>query len=242
VRGRIWRLLILVAVLSPAGICFAQTDAQSQQSSDATPARRNSVLVFGGRLSTTDFTSTLLYNANFRDDHRHGKRAFDNYIAGADYERDVLGLARDLRVRAEVGLDDRFGHYLVCCLTLRFRDPPSADTTVRTNGTIHSVELWGGGKVRWENIKLGGINLEVAATVGLSAVTRTLGAERQREIDRHGNAHVLGFVYPELGVSLVRVPRFELVIRVMHRSGAGGTFGGMREGYNADVVGVRYAF
>jgi hypothetical protein len=243
VRGPLWQLLILVAVSAPAGPCFAQIGAPPQQSSDSAPARRNSILVFGGRLSTTDFPTTLLFNLDYTPDYRHGQRSWDNYIGGADYERDLVGLARDLRLRAEVGIDDRFGHYSVCCLTLLPTDPHYRDTTVRTNGLVHSVELQAGGKVRWDNFKLGGgIRLEVAATVGLSGVTRTLGRERGREIDRNGNAHVLGFASPEVGLSLDRVPNFELVFRVLHRSGAGGTFGNIREGYDADVLGLRYAF
>jgi len=238
------RLLILVAVLAPVATCFAQVGTQSQQPSGAARARPNSVLIFGGRLSTTDFPNTLLFNLDFRSgNYGHGSQAFDNYIAGGDYERDVVELAHDLHLRAEFGVDDRFGHYQVCCLVVKPHDPRYyADLTVRTSGLIHSGEFWAGPKVRWDNFRIGGIKVAIAATVGLSAVTRTLGRERQREIDRHGNAHVLGFTAPEVGVSLDRVPHLELVVRVMHRSGAGGTFGGMREGYNADVVGVRYAF
>jgi len=232
-----------VAVLTPAAACFAQTETQPQPSSDTDRSRPNSVLVFAGRMSTTDFTSSLLYNKTYTPDYAFGKQAFDNAIAGVDYERDILGLARDLRLRGEVGIDDRFGHFLVCCLIPKPYDPPYRDKTVRTNGLVHSIELWIGGKVRWENFKLpGGIRLEVAGTVGFSGVTRPIGREHQREIEYHANAHFLGFVAPELGLSLASVPRFELVFRVMHRSGAGGTFGGMKEGYNGDVIGVRYAF
>jgi hypothetical protein len=236
--------LLLVAVLVPAAACFGQTEAQPQQSSEAAQSRPNSVLVFGGRLSTTDFTSSLSYNETYTPSRPEiGLQAWDNHIGGVDYERDVAGLARDLRLRAEVGIDDRFGHYLVCCLIPLPGDRRTyPERTVRSNGLVHSVELWAGGKVRWENFKLGGVSFEVAGTIGLSGVTRAIGRERQRQIADHGNAHLLGFVAPELGVSLDAVPHFELVARVMHRSGAGGTFGGMREGYNADVLGVRYAF
>lgn len=239
------RPLSVLALLTPAAVCFAQIGAELlQPPSEAARTRPNSVLLFGGRLSTTDLPSTLLFNLNYTPHGGpHGaKPAFDNNIVGVDYERDLLELAHDLRLRAEGGIDDRFGHYLVCCVTLLPHDPLVADRTSRTRGLTQSFELWAGGKVRWENFKLGGVNLEVAGTVGLSGVNRTIGRERQRAIDQHGNAHVLGFVAPELGVSLERVPHFELVVRVMHRSGAGGAFGGMREGYNADVVGLRYAF
>jgi hypothetical protein len=243
VKASARRLSLLLALLAPLA-SFCQTEAQPPQSAEAARSRPNSVLVFGGRLSTTDFTSTLLYNETYTPSRPEiGEQAWDNHIAGVDYERDVLGLARDLRLRAEAGIDDRYGHYLVCCLIPLPGDPRTYPArTVRTNGLVHSVELWLGGKVRWENFKLGGVGFEVAGTVGLSGVTRPIGRERQRQISDHGNAHLLGFVAPELGVSLDAVPHFELVARVMHRSGAGGTFGGIREGYNADVLGIRYAF
>jgi len=235
------QFFMVAALVAPAVVCFAQT-APSEQSADTARSRRNSLMVFGGRLSTTDFTSTLLFNLNYRPDNGFGKIAWDNYIAGADYDRDIVGLAHDLRLRAEVGVDDRFGHYVVCCLIPKPYDPPYSDRTVWHSSMVHSAELRVGATVRWENLKLWGARFEVAGTVGLSAVTRTLGRERQREIEYHANAHLLGYVAPELGVSLDRSPQFELVVRVMHRSGAGGLFGGMKEGYNADVIGVRYAF
>jgi hypothetical protein len=230
-----------VTFVTSATTCRAQV-VPTQASSGATRTKRNSVMVFGGRLSTTDFTSTLLLNLNYAPKGGFGKQAFDNYIAGVDYERDMLEVAHDVRLRVEVGIDDRFGHYAVCCLIPKPHDPRYADHTVWDSSLIHSAELRVGGKVRWENFRLGGARFEIAGTVGLSGVNRTLGRERQREIEYRANAHLLGFVAPELGVSLDSEPRLEVVVRVLHRSGAGGTFGGMKEGYNADVVGVRYAF
>ena len=233
-------LWMAVTLLAPAAMCLAQIGPE-QQSSDAARTRPNSVMVFGGRMSTTDFTSTLLFNQNYTPDRAYGKRSWDNYIGGIDYERDLLGLAHDLRLRAEVDIDDRFGHYLLCCLRPRYPGQ-FYDRTIITNSMSHSGELIAGGKVRWENIRLGSVRFEFAGTVGLSAVTRSIGRERQRELVAHANAHLLGYVSPEVGLSLDRVPNFELIVRLMHRSGAGGTFGGMKEGYNADVVGLRYAF
>jgi hypothetical protein len=126
-----------------------------------------------------------LYNETYTPSRPEvGQQAWDNHIAGVDYERDVLGLARDLHLRAEVGIDNRFGHYLVCCLIPLPGDPRTyPERTVRSNGLVHSVELWAGGKVRWENFKLGGVSFEVAGAVGLSGVTRAIGRERQRQIE-----------------------------------------------------------
>jgi hypothetical protein len=241
-------LLMVLAIVAPVATCLGQSGPVQQpvplqQPPDAARTRPNSIMVFGGRMSTTDFTSSLLFNQNYTTHYNIGQQDWDNHIAGVDYERDLIGLARDLRVRAEVGIDDRFGRYAVCCLIPYPGDPKTyPDRTVFTHGHIHSAELWAGGKVRWEKLNVGPVDFEVAGTVGLSGVTRAIGRERGREIDDHGNAHLLGFVAPEVGVSLDHVPQFELLVRWMHRSGAGGTFGGIREGYNADVVGVRYAF
>jgi hypothetical protein len=243
-RKRRSLIQLAVTLAASAATCGAQV-VPDEASSAQTRIKLDSVMVFGGLLSTTDFTSTLLLNQNYTPRSGIGKEAFDNYIAGVDYERNVLELAHDLRLRVEIGVDDRFGHYAVCCLIPKPHDPRYAsygDLTVWHSSLIHSAELRVGGKVRWENFRLGGARFEIAGTAGLSAVTRTLGRERQREIEYRANAHLLGFVAPELGVSLDREPGLELVVRVLHRSGAGGTFGGMREGYNADVVGVRYAF
>jgi hypothetical protein len=236
-------LLMAVTLLAPAAMCLAQTGPE-QQSSDAARFRSNAVTVFGGLMSTTDFASTAIFNLSYTPDaydRSYGKRAWDNYIAGVDYERDLAELARDLRLRAEVGVDDRFGHYLSCCFTPHY---PSqfAERTIATESMNHSGELRVGGKLRWENFRLGGVRFEFASMVGLSAVTRSLGRERDRERQAHGNAHVLGTVAPETGVSLDSVPNFEVVVSVLHRSGAGGFFGGMKEAYNADVLGLRYRF
>lgn len=235
-RILLWRCCFALLVLAPLCAYPAETEANPDATAASSQSRPNSILVFAGRLSTTDFASTLLFNLRYTPEP--GKPAYDNDIAGIEYERDVYELARNLRLRVEGGLADRFGHYLVCC-----QPGPYPDATVTIADPIHSLEAWGGGKVRWENLPLGGFaKLALAGTVGLSAVTRPIGRERQREIDDHGNAHVLFYIAPEVAASLNAYRNFELVIRVPHRSGAGGTLGHMEEGYNADVVGIRYYF
>jgi hypothetical protein len=101
-----------LALVASAATCRAEVVAP-QPSSEAVRTGDNSVMFFGGRLSTTDFASTVLFNLNYGPQDGYGKQGFDNYIAGIDYERNALELARDLRLRAEVGVDDRFGHYRV---------------------------------------------------------------------------------------------------------------------------------
>lgn len=234
------RLALALAALGCLGSCSAaETDPTSLPQAAATWERRNAVMLFGGRLSTTDFASTLLFNQSYSGN----KPAYDNSMIGVEYERDVLQVAPDLLLRIEAGVDDRFGHYLVCCLIVKPHDPRHfSDPTVLTDGEVHSFEFWDGVKLRWQDFKVGAVRIEFAGTIGLSVVTRTIGRERQRVIDDHGAGHLLGFIAPEIGFSLAQAPRFELTARVMHRSGAGGLFGGVKEGYNANVVGLRYTF
>ena len=182
----------------------------------------------------------MVFDLNYTP--RQNKPSYDNDIVGAAYERDLFELGRDLRLRVEGGLAERFGHFLLCCLAVPDK-VPHPDLTVRLDGRVYSTEGWVGGKLRWENFHVAsGARVSLAATVGLSGVTRTIGRERQREVDRAGNAHILGYVAPEINLALDAFPNFEAVLRVPHRSGALGTFGHMREGYNADVAGIRYLF
>ncbi len=228
-----------IGVLAPIATCLADSGVDPDVTSDVAQRRPNSVQVFAGRLSTTDFGNTILYNLLYTP--KLGKPSYDNDIVGVEYERDLLEVTHDVWLRAQGGLAERYGHYIVCCLTPAVG--PHPDTTVQINGRVYSTEFWAGGKFRWENFHIGhGVKLEFAGAFGLSAVTRTIGRERQREIERQGNAHILGYLAPEVGMSLDRLPNFELVISVPHRSGAWGTFGHMEEGYNADVIGVRYYF
>lgn len=74
--------------------------------------RPNAILVFAGRMSTTDLATTMLFDIRYRPEQ--GQPSYDNDIAGVEYEHDLFELAQDVRVRFEAGLADRFGHYLVC--------------------------------------------------------------------------------------------------------------------------------
>ena len=57
-----------------------------------------------------------------------------------------------------------------------------------------------------------------------------------------GNATFLGYLGFDVAFSLVGLPEWELVIEEHHRSGAHQLFGHLYEGYNANVVGLRYRF
>ena len=86
------------------------------------------------------------------------------------------------------------------------------------------------------------VRIGAGLVAGASAVTRSIGREREREIGLSGNASVLVYLAPELYVSLPNVPNLELVLRVHHRSGIGRRIGNIDEGYNANALGIRYWF
>ncbi len=141
-----------------------------------------------------------------------------NYIVGGAYERDWQALGNGWIFGTEIGLADRFGMGA-------------------------SGEFWAGLTFRNVGVVLfNTVRIAPGMTVGLSAITNAVGIEAQRERDRGGNAHLLGYLGPELGIAFQQMPNLELVYRLQHRSGAGGTFGSMREGANANVFGVRYRF
>lgn len=107
-----------------------------------------------------------------------------------------------------------------------------------------SAEVWGGVYLRQKGLEIfPGILLKPSLTLGLSAVNRSIGMERERESAKEGrDARLLFYIGPELAFSLARFPRWELVYRLHHRSGGHETLGKMMEGNNANVLGVRYWF
>jgi hypothetical protein len=141
----------------------------------------------------------------------------NNYIVGGAYERDLFqrwGVA----FGTEIGLADRFG-------------------------MGNSVEGWAGLQVRYTGLVLfDSVRITPGFTFGLSAITKPVGIEAVREADAQGNATLLGYLGPELAVSFMGFPTLEFVYRLQHRSGAFGHLGGMKEGANANVFGVRYRF
>jgi hypothetical protein len=215
-------LLLAICMAGPeshAADLLAVTDLM-----DSAPLR-NSLMVFGGAMSATTLGRTLVLNQI----PWTSQRSYDNYIVGAAYRRDFLQFWH-LTVGGEVGIADRFGHFVVCC-----------DDPVVSSSVVRSGELWAGGTFRTDFL-LGSLRVTPGVTVGFSATTNSIGREREREITENGNARLLGYLSPEVAFSSVSSPNLELVFRVQHRSGAAGTFGRLFEGYNADVVGLRSRF
>jgi hypothetical protein len=86
------------------------------------------------------------------------------------------------------------------------------------------------------------VRISPGVVFGLSAISNPIGQEALHQIDRRGSARVLFYLGFDLAFSLATLPDTELVIRIQHRSGGYGTLGGMKEGNNANVIGIRQRF
>lgn len=143
----------------------------------------------------------------------------NNYMIGAAYGRDFADVGAGFVLGGVTGAAIRFGE--------------DDDT---------SGELWAGMRLRHQGLVIGDLAIAPALTAGVSAVTGVTEIEHAREIHYDGGASFLGFIGAELSFRLRQAPNVELVYQLHHRSGAGGTFGNMGEGSNANAVGVRYRF
>jgi hypothetical protein len=193
----------------------------------------NSIFVFAGRTSTTNFYNTLLFALN---ENGSGPR-YDNYIVGAAYDRDLVDLGHGFYFGVEFGIADRYGNYKQCC-----------NPIVLSSSVVQSAELWAGPQIRYAGILLFDVvRIGGSVTFGLSAATASIGTEAQRELEAPGNARLLYYLGPELDFSTPRIPNIEFVLRLQHRSGGKQTpglptLGNMAEGYNSNVAGIRYQF
>lgn len=196
----------------------------------------NSVFIFGGRMSSTNIGSTALFNLALYGTRQAGQR-WDNSIFGAAYDRDMVGFGHGLVLGAEVGFADRTGNYALCC-----------EPIVLSDRILQSYEFWGGPQIRYAGVLLfNAIRVGGAVTFGLSAATNSIGRELDRELTTGANPHLLYYLGPEFDFSTPSLPNVEVVVRLQHRSGCKAfgflpTLGNMQEGYNADVVGLRYRF
>jgi hypothetical protein len=198
--------------------------------SPRTDSLLNSVFAFGGRMSTTTFGDTLVFNT-FPLATPLVSPSFDNYIIGTAYQRELYRY-RGFVLGGEIGLADRFGNYAQCC-----------SPVVLSSSILNSGELWFGPAFRYDAIVLfNQLRVIPGMTFGFSATTNSIGVEREREITNPGNARLLGYLGPEIAFSTLNMSELELVISMHHRSGADHTFGNFGEGYNANVVGLRYRF
>jgi hypothetical protein len=191
------------------------------------PALKQSVFLFAGRTNSGNLKDTFAFGIG-----APGIQFYDNYIVGGAYQRDFFQFNSGLLVGVEVGLADRFGRYRICCDAITYSD-----------GVMQSVELWGGASFRFDGIALfDTIRIAPGFVFGLSAVSSPIGQEALHQLDREGSAKVLFYLGFDLTFALANFPNTELVFRVQHRSGGYGALGGMKEGNNANVIGIRQRF
>lgn len=241
-RVTVWASLALTwfALATPSSAAdLAATSSPATKSTErafAAPKisdeRPNSLLFFGGRLSTTDIYSTLAFNLT-----RRAGQDYDNYIAGVAYDRDVFDLGYGFRLGTEVGIADRFGHYKQCC-----------NPIIRSSSIVQSGELWGGAQFRYGGFTfLDAVRVGFGITFGLSGVNSSIGREAQWSVENNSKNRVLYYFGPEVDVAFPSLPNVEFVLKLQHRSGGKTvpflpTIADRGEGYNANVVGVRYRF
>ena len=191
------------------------------------PHLKQSVFGFAGRTDSGNLGSTFVYGYGAPE-----RIFYDNYIVGGAYQRDLLQFNNGLRIGAEVGLADRFGHYSICC-----------DTIVYSNSVVQSAEFWVGASFRTNGIALfDTVRVLPGFVFGLSFISNPIGQEGEHQIAHQGSATMLFYLGFDLAFALTSLPDTELVFRIQHRSGAYGTLGAMKEGNNANVIGIRQRF
>ncbi len=156
----------------------------------------------------------------FNDLYRH---PFDNdyygdVIAGFGYQKFFAVDPDGLSYGVEIGAGARFGV------------------------SAPSAEVWTGGVVRYDGVELfEKLRVTPAVTVGFSYVTGKTQTEVAREAGSGDSATFLFYLAPEIGVSLVEHPDWEMFARIQHRSGLYGTLANI-DGANALTFGVRHRF
>jgi len=194
----------------------------------AQPVLKQSVFVFGGRTNSGNLGDTFKYGVGVPS----SQLTYDNYIVGGAYQRDFVQFNSGLLLGAEIGLADRFGHYKACC-----------DTVTYSQSMVNSAELWAGVSFRHAGLRVFDVvQVSPGVVFGLSAISSPIGQEGEHQVVHQGSAKVLFYLGFDLALALASMPNTELVFRVHHRSGAYGTLGGLKEGNNANVIGIRQTF
>ena len=171
----------------------------------------NRVFVFTGRYHTGHMEHILNPAAPLGLDYE------DNYVAGVGVQQFVPD---------EDGKGVRIGW--------------EGGAAIRT-GESTSGEAWTGIVGRVDGAHIGPVNVSPALTVGLSAVTDTIGIESER-VAEGADPHLLFYIAPEINVSVGENADTEVFMRVQHRSGAWGLLNDMGDGHNATAVGMRWRF
>lgn len=149
----------------------------------------------------------------------------NNYVVGGGYQQfffnhewDFFNREWGMRIGAEVGAALRMGNQT-------------------------STELWVGPVLRLDDlIQTDFFHMSASITGGLSLTSDTIGIEAQRERETNGDTTLLYYMGPEIIVSAADNDDVEFFWRLQHRSGGGGTLGGLQDGANATALGVRWHF
>lgn len=141
----------------------------------------------------------------------------NNYVVGGGYQKTFWDFGNDFRMGGEAGLALRMG-----------------DNT--------SLEGWGGVFARYDGFVLGNtLRISPSLTAGISVVSGTIGVEAEKVKQLGRPDTVLYYLGPEIDLSLVDKPNWEVFWRIQHRSGGWGTLANI-DASNAEVVGLRYKF
>jgi hypothetical protein len=215
----------VAAVNSTAGDSFSYLLMPLKLASQ--PNLKQSVFGFAGRMNSGNLGSTFAFGYGAPE-----RMFYDNYIVGGAYQRDFFQFNSGLLLGAEVGFADRFGHYTVCC-----------NTIVYSNNVVQSAEFWAGASLRTNGFALfDTVKVSPGFVFGLSFISNPIGQEGEHQITHHGSAKMLFYLGFDLAFALASLPDTELVFRIQHRSGAYGTLGAMKEGNNANMIGIRQRF
>lgn len=150
--------------------------------------------------------------------HPLGNDYFGDLLLGFGYQKFFFVDPNGISLGAEIGAGARWGV------------------------SAPSAELWTGGVVRYGGIKLfDKLRVSPAVTVGFSYVTGTTLPEAERETGSGDSAGLLFYLGPEINLSLVDKPEWEMFARIQHRSGLYGTLADI-DGANALSVGLRHRF
>ena len=108
---------------------------------------------------------------------------------------------------------------------------------VEVRRTLGRTALQFYGVALFDTIKIG-----AAVTAGFSFTTNSIGRERQSRGGMEWK-RTRPFIFGTVSLACFRQsPEWEFVYSLHHRSGANGVFGRIREGYNANIAGVRHKF
>ena len=142
----------------------------------------------------------------------------DNYVAAMGYQQTVVDWY-DVRIGGEFGVAGRFG------------------------SPGNSLEAWAGAFIRYDGFVIADtVRISPSFTIGLSVATAPIGIEKVRAgWINQTDVPLLVYLGPEINVSLVDHPQWEVFARLQHRSGGYGWIGHI-DGSNADVLGIRYKF